>query len=273
MEISKLTKQKITQYLKENKRFDGRKLNEIRDFTIQTGISKNAEGSALVKIGGTEVMVGIKMDVMEPFPDSGNEGVLITTSELLPMASERFESGPPSIESIELARLVDRGLRESGFIDFKKLCIKENEKVWVIFVDIYVMNDDGGLVDASFLGAVAALKEAVFVRYDEKTEKIDNKEKTKKKIPIEKDFPLTFTFFKIGDKIVLDPLRIEEEAAEARVTLGVYKYNNKNVIVSAQKGLEKGFEQEELFKIFDMAEKKYEEQVSKILKIIDDSKK
>ena len=35
-----------------------------------------------------------------------------------------FDIGRPGIEAIELARVIDRGIRESGFIDFKKLCIK-----------------------------------------------------------------------------------------------------------------------------------------------------
>ena len=47
METSRLTGERIKQYLAEGKRFDGRKPDEFREIFIETGISKNAEGSAV----------------------------------------------------------------------------------------------------------------------------------------------------------------------------------------------------------------------------------
>src|SRR3989338_4001903 len=119
MIASNITKKRIAEYLSEGKRFDSRKMLEHRDIKIELGISKKADGSARVKFGNTEVLAGVKMDVLKPYPDSQDAGVLTVTVELLPLASENFELGPPGIEAIELARIVDRGLRETGFIDFK----------------------------------------------------------------------------------------------------------------------------------------------------------
>ena len=126
--LPKIQKDRIIEYLKEGKRFDGRKPEEFRDIEIKMGVSKNAEGSCSIKFGDCEVYCGVKLDAMTPFPDSGNEGILMTTAELSPIASPDFETGPPRIGAIELGRVIDRGLRESGFIDFEKLVIKENEK-------------------------------------------------------------------------------------------------------------------------------------------------
>ena len=50
----------IINCLNENIRFDGRKNDEHRKITVEYGISKSAEGSARVKIGNTEVIVGVK---------------------------------------------------------------------------------------------------------------------------------------------------------------------------------------------------------------------
>ena len=133
---SNLTAERIKKYLLEGKRFDKRKPEDFREIKIETGISKKAEGSAKITLGKTEIMVGIKMGAGEPYPDSPNRGNLITTAELLPLSSPRFESGPPKFPAIELARVIDRGIRESKFIDFEGLCIQEGEKVWNIFVDI-----------------------------------------------------------------------------------------------------------------------------------------
>jgi len=67
---SNITKKRIQEYLEQGKRFDGRELNEFRDLSIETGVSKNADGSARVKIGNTEVLVGVKMNVGTPYSDS-----------------------------------------------------------------------------------------------------------------------------------------------------------------------------------------------------------
>ena len=137
METSKITGERIKKYLEQGKRFDGRGPEEFREIIIETGVSKKAEGSARVRIGKTEVIVGIKMDVAEPYPDSADKGNLMVTAELLPLSSGRFESGPPKFSAIEVGRLTDRAIRESKFIQMDKLCIKEGEKVWTIFIDVY----------------------------------------------------------------------------------------------------------------------------------------
>ena len=160
MKTPDVTKKRIEKYLSEGKRFDERKPEQFRDLVIEPGVSKKAEGSVKVKLGKTEVIVGVKLGLTTPYPDSPNKGNLMTTAELLPLSSPRIQLGRPGIESVELGRVIDRGIRESGFIDFEKLCIIEGEKVWNVFVDIYSINDDGNLLDAAGIGAVAALKNA-----------------------------------------------------------------------------------------------------------------
>jgi len=251
METSRLTGKRINEYLSEGKRFDGRKLDEFRNIEIETGISKNAEGSARVKIGGTEVLVGVKMGVSEPYPDSPDKGNLMVTAELLPLSSPRYELGPPKIESIELARVTDRFIRESKFIELDKLCIKKEEKVWTIFIDIYSINADGNLLDAAGIGAIAALKNAKIPKYDKKTEKIIYGELSEKKLPLKKDTPLSITFHKIGDSIIIDPTREEEDVSETRVTIG----SSNGVISSMQKGNSKELSEDEMYKILDSLEK------------------
>jgi len=260
MEVSNLTKKRIKNYLESGKRFDGRKLLEHRDIEIESGVSKNAEGSVRVRMGKTEVVAGIKMGIGEPYPDHEDEGTMMTTMELLPLSSENFEYGPPRINAIEKARIVDRGIRESGMIDFKKLCVKKGEKVWTVFIDIYSINDDGNLLDASCLAAISALLIARMPKYDEKEERVCFGEFTNKKLPLTKNIPLTFTFHKIGKNIILDPGLDEEGASEGRVSLALSSNSKKEVIVNAaQKGNEEVFDEKELFEIIDLAEKKYKE--------------
>ncbi len=264
MIISNLTKKRIHDYLKEGKRFDSRKLLEYRNIKIETGISKNAEGSARVKLGKTEVVAGVKMDVAVPYTDHADEGTFITTLELMPTASSRFESGPPRIEAIEMARVVDRTIRESKFIDFEKLCIKKGEKVWSIMLDIFAMNDDGNLLDAACIAAVAALRSARMPEYNEETERPNFGNWTDEKIPLSKETPFLMTFHKVGNSVLLDPIVEEEESSDARISIGI----SGGSINALQKGNAETFSSEELSEIFDTAEKKYKESVKEIEKLI-----
>jgi exosome complex component RRP42 len=274
MEIANLTKKRMKDYLNAGKRFDKRKLSEYRNIEIETGISKNAEGSAKVKLGNTEVVAGVKLTVGEPYPDKEDEGTMVTTVELLPLSSENFEYGPPRIDAIEIARIIDRGIRESGFIDFKKLCIKKGEKVWIVFIDIYTINDEGNILDAGALAAIAALKDAKIPKYDEEKDLVDYETKTSKKVPLADFLPLTFTFHKIGKNIFVDPVTEEETTSEGRLSLALYRSSKNEMIVSAmQKGQEKTLSQEEILEIVDMAEKQYKNVEKEIIKIEKKQKK
>jgi len=254
---SNLTNRRIAEYLSQGKRFDGREKLEYRNIKIETGISKNAEGSARAKIGETEVLAGVKLGMAEPFTDSPESGVLMVTTELSPMASEKFEPGPPSKESIELARIVDRSIRESHVIDLDKMCIKKGEKVWALFIDIYPINDAGNLIDAATMAAMAALLTAVFPETDKEKEKIEYGTFTTKKLPLSEAVPIAMTFYKIGDSIILDPTVEEEEASEARLTIAMSKDKKEEVINAMQKGGSSPMSEKEIFHIIDSAEKEF----------------
>ncbi len=107
-----MDREDILKSLSENLRIDGRKLLETRKIEVEYGISKNAEGSARVKFGGTEVLAGVKLAVGTPYADRPNEGSMMVEAELSPMSNPEFEAGPPDIQAVELARVVDRGIRE-----------------------------------------------------------------------------------------------------------------------------------------------------------------
>lgn len=256
MEIADITKQRIKAYLGKSMRFDGRKPMQYRDISIETGVSKKAEGSARVRIGETEVVAGVKLGLAEPFTDSPDKGVLMVTAELTPMASEKFEKGPPSIEAVELARVVDRGIRESEMIDLSKLCITPEEKVWCLFLDIYPINDAGNIIDASALAVLAALKTAVFPELID-NEKINYGVFTDKKLPLAENPPYTMTFYKIGEHIILDPVTEEEEASEAKVTISVSSSKKGELVNAIQKGGDSALTLDEVNLMIENAAKEY----------------
>ena len=258
-----VTIERIREYLKENKRFDGRKTDEFRELIIEKNVSKKAEGSVRIKLGKTEVIVGVKAGVSEPYPDSPDKGNLMVTAELSPLSSPRFELGPPKFEAIELGRIIDRGIRESGIIDLEKLVIKKKEKVWTIFVDIYSINDDGNLLDAAGIGALIALKLSKLPKYDEKEEKVLY-DKYEKNIPLTNINPIPITVYKIGNKLIIDPTKEEEDTSETRLTIGI----SDGIISSMQKGGTSPLKDEEISEAIDLADKNWNDLFKKIEKFL-----
>ena len=244
----------IISLLNANTRLDGRKLTEYRKpVEVEYGVVKTAEGSARVKIGETEVIVGVKMEVGESYPDTPDEGTIIVGAELLPLSNPEFELGPPGLQAIELARVVDRGIRESKAINFKKLCVEPGEKVWILLIDVCSLNDAGNLFDASSLAALAALKDAKFPAFD--GEKVDYKQKTDKKLPLEK-LPIAVTVIKIGDKFIVDPDIEEEKVTDARLTVSSIE---DGALCALQKGGDFPLTIEDIEKMLDIGIKKGEE--------------
>jgi len=241
----------------QGKRADGRTFNEFRKIAIETGFISKAEGSARVKLGNTQVVAGIKIIIGTPYPDSPASGVMATAAELIPMASPDFEAGPPREKAIELARVVDRGIRESKIIEVDKLCLEPGEAIWMIFIDIHILDFDGNLFDASSLAALAALHNAVIPieRLRSDLEKLQEKFPSVKKyleehptdypLPLQEP-PISCTSVKYNNVIMIDPALDEEEIAEARLTVATDKNGD---IRAMQKGLNGSFTVEEIKKV------------------------
>ena len=257
--VTRVKQKQIAQLIAEGNRLDGRGLTDYREIKLEQGLIERAEGSARVLLGKTEVLVGVKIETGEPFPDTPNEGVLTVNAELVPLASPTFEPGPPDENSIELARIVDRGIRESKCIDTEKLVIEAGKKVFVVFVDVYVLNHDGNLIDASALAAVAALLNTKMSNYEIE----DGEVKIKPgytQLPMKKH-PITVTLAKIGDKLLVDPWLEEEQVMDARISMAIDDDEN---ICAIQKGGSGYFEPKQVIEAAKIAKEKVKEMRKKL---------
>jgi exosome complex component RRP42 len=249
--------QLIRDVVERGKRIDNRKFDDYREIRIEKNAIYTADGSARVKIGNTEVVAGVKFELGTPFSDTPDEGVLIVAAEFVPLASPEFEAGPPGEDAVEVSRVVDRAIRESKVIDFKKLCITPKEKVWMLYVDIDVLDDDGNLIDASSLASVAALMTAKIPDLDENGDIIREK-KGAQQLEMT-GLPLSTTIVKISNKLLVDPNLSEAQAMDARVTVGTFGKDGQTCLCSMQKGGFVGITTEEIDKILDMAIRKGDE--------------
>ncbi|MFC2137927.1 RNA-binding protein [Bacteroidota bacterium] len=259
-----LQRDKIESYLNAGKRLDGRKADEYRDIVVETGVSKNSSSAVRVKFGKTEVLAGVHLALATPYPDSPDQGTFMTSAELHPMASQQFDIGRPGINSVELARVIDRGIRESGFIDMKKLCIRKGEKVYQVFVDIFAINDDGNILDVAGLAALIALGRARMPIYNEEEDKIDGYSETEG-IPLNKEvLSFSMTFHKVGDAIVADIGHDEEAVSKFRLTVAMGDNEGKARITAMQKGLAGTISSKDMETILNLAESKWTELFPKI---------
>jgi exosome complex component RRP42 len=243
-------KKTIANLAAKGERLDNRPLTEYRGpISVDVNITKMAEGSARVQIGDTVVLAGVKLALEKPYSDTPTEGGLMVNAELTPLSSPEYFPGPPQMKAIELARVTDRGIRESHAIDVHKLCIKDGEQAWFVTVDIVTINDAGNLFDAASLAAIAALKNTTFREFNPDNGVVDYKSTTKDALPVAKE-PLSITVHKINGVLMVDPTLEEEEASDARLTI---TSDSKGVISAMQKGGNTPLSADEVNKIAEIA--------------------
>lgn len=218
--VAEIDRERISTLLREGKRVDGRGFDDLRPIKMSQDIVSKAEGSSEASFGKSRVLAGVKIQVGRPFPDTPDEGVVITSAELFPIASPEFELGPPGEKAIELARVVDRGIRHSSAIQRSSLCIASGEHVYLVMLDLYILADHGNLIDVASLAAVGALMNTklpkVNITEDGKAELLEEK------IPLEMGAPpLTVTFAKIDGTLVVDPSLEEEKVMDGRISIAI----------------------------------------------------
>lgn len=244
--LMELQRTKVIESIQKGARVSGRANDAYRAIELLTNVSENANGSARVKLGKTDVIAGTKFGIQEPFPDTPDEGSISVGAEMTPLASPHNEVGPPSPSEVELSRVVDRAIRESHCVDLSALCLVPGEKVLSLYIDIYAVNDDGNLLDASSMAALAALNNTrmpkiedgkiVYGEYDGTLLKMANQ-------------PLLATFVKVGGAILADPDLGEEKAMHARFSFGS---TEKGILTAFQKGGSGSFTPEELEQTIEM---------------------
>lgn len=133
----------------------GRNFNELRKVSIETGFSHHAEGSALIRMGGTEVLCTASVEGRVPgFMRGQGEGWITAEYGMLPRATHtrgdrEAARGKQSGRTQEIQRLIGRALR--AVVDRKAM------GEITITLDCDVLNANGGTRCAAISGAYVAL--------------------------------------------------------------------------------------------------------------------
>ncbi|AOX17669.1 ribonuclease PH [Kozakia baliensis] len=133
----------------------GRALDESRPVSLEIGFARHAEGSVLIKVGGTEVLCAASVETrVPPFLRGQGQGWITAEYGMLPRATHtrgnrEAAKGKQSGRTQEIQRLIGRALR--ACVDLKAL------GEMTITLDCDVLNADGGTRCAAITGAWVAL--------------------------------------------------------------------------------------------------------------------
>jgi ribonuclease PH len=135
---------------------DGRSPDQLRPVALERGANPYAEGSCLVRFGGTLVHCTASVETgVPPFKKGSGQGWVTAEYAMLPRATlERTsrERNGPGGRSQEIQRLIGRSLRAAmGTMDFGEYTIK---------IDCDVLQADGGTRTAAITGGCVALADA-----------------------------------------------------------------------------------------------------------------
>lgn len=255
--IPRIKRETIKSLIRSGERIDGRKPEEYRKIQVWLNPVPKAEGSALVKLGDTTVMTGTKLEIGTPFSDRPDEGVLQVHAEFVPLASPSFEPGPPDENAIKAARVVDRCLREPRAVKLEDLVIIPGKKVWLVFNDIYLLDHDGNVIDASMLSTMLALNMAKIPKIVsiEDDNVIIDKTVKERPLPINLNV-VTVSIGILEGYMIVDPTLEEEIVLDTKIVIGV---DEKGRIVGIQKTGMEGIKPSQLDDIIELALKKAQE--------------
>jgi ribonuclease PH len=140
-------------------RIDGRSASDVRPLQVEMGYLEWAEGSALLQMGKTRVLVSASFEPKVPkFLKGTGSGWVTAEYAMLPRAtavrtSREVQQGRPSGRTQEIQRLVGRSLRSIAALDRMGEC--------TIWIDCDVLQADGGTRTASITAGYLALAQAV----------------------------------------------------------------------------------------------------------------
>lgn len=216
-------------------RCDGRRQLESRGVAIKNGVIDQAAGSARVRLGGTDVIVGVKAEIGTPDVDTPGLGSLEFHVECSPVASPAFRGRGGDELAAELASAIENSyyvgqnsVPAKSPVDLSALCILSGKSCWVLYVDALVLDLDGSVIDAISIACRAALQDAKIPKVEIQKEgeeedfEVDDDPDHATRLDVSR-VPMTLSAALLGSAIVIDPTSSEEEASTAVVSVSVNK--------------------------------------------------
>uniref|UniRef100_A0A7S0R1V8 Ribosomal RNA-processing protein 42 n=1 Tax=Pyramimonas obovata TaxID=1411642 RepID=A0A7S0R1V8_9CHLO len=160
--LSKAEQKFVNDGILQNVRIDGRQRDDFRAISLEQGVIPQASGSARLRLGGTDVLVGVKVEIGTPLPEHPSCGRAQFSVDVAANASLQYEGRGGEDLAAALTQALEKcfGGSSSGAgaaLDPKSLGIIDGRTCWVVNVDGLVLAADGNLLDALAAATKAAL--------------------------------------------------------------------------------------------------------------------
>ncbi|VDN07639.1 unnamed protein product [Thelazia callipaeda] len=157
LRLSEAEKVFIVHGAQEGLRSDGRGPLDYRPIIVQTGVLPTTNGSARVRIGSTDLLIGIKADLVTVQNTAFCRNRLNFFVDCSANATPLFAGRGGEEFADELSAALDAAFDNDYVVpDLKKLILSPMH-MWRLFVDIVILQCDGNVIDAAGLGIKAAL--------------------------------------------------------------------------------------------------------------------
>lgn len=219
--------------IKNGMRIDGRKLDELRPIYAAVGVLKNANGSAMFKLGNTTAVAGVfgPRKVFPKHQEEAERAILRTKYNMSPFATTERNRPGPNRRSTEISMVTRQALMPLIFLEeFPKTAID---------VHIEVLQADASTRCVGLNAAVLALADAG--------------------IPM-RDLIASCSAGKVGENVVLDVAGKEDTEGELDLPVAYYP-RKKQITLLQMDGITNSHEVKEIIKLaVKGCEKIYEEQ-------------
>ncbi|AFM98406.1 RNase PH-like exoribonuclease [Encephalitozoon hellem ATCC 50504] len=157
-------------------RFDNRKIEELREFGVE-----RISNSCLVRMGASQLLATFQKSTSKPYIDRPHEGIISFSAST---GGKRYE---------RLLNFLHKVYIKQKSIDLESLCVKLNEEVVFIHIDLRVLSSDGNIYGLAVKGVNSVL-EALGVRVNY--------------------VPQCFSYCSIGSVIITDPSEDEQKEGD-----------------------------------------------------------
>ncbi|NP_001238821.2 exosome complex component RRP42 [Pan troglodytes] len=252
--LSEAEKVYIVHGVQEDLRVDGRGCEDYRCVEVETDVVSNTSGSARVKLGHTDILVGVKAEMGTPKLEKPNEGYLEFFVDCSASATPEFEGRGGDDLGTEIANTLYRIFNNKSSVDLKTLCISPREHCWVLYVDVLLLECGGNLFDAISIAVKAALFNTRIPRV-----RVLEDEEGSKDIELSDDpydcirlsvenVPCIITLCKIGYRHVVDATLQEEACSLASLLVSV---TSKGVVTCVRKVGKGSLDPESIFEMME----------------------
>ncbi|KAH7108048.1 ribosomal protein S5 domain 2-type protein [Auriculariales sp. MPI-PUGE-AT-0066] len=213
----------LERFLGKGFRPDGRRTADWRDLSFNVGSISTAHGSALVRLGDTTVVAGVKAEIAEPDLDVPTRGFIVPNLDLPAICSPKFKPGAPSDEAQVLSSRLYDLLISCEVLPLDSLCIQPAKAVWCIYIDIMCVNYDGNVYDATVAAVIAALRNTRLPKATFNEETSTTMCSRTELVPLSlQRLPLTLTFGAFDSlHLLADPTSFEEPMLDATLTVAI----------------------------------------------------